>query len=121
VLTIYGELLFANPELASSSPNSYMMHSRTQLDIHALVCILEMVTTRLLASLRPDLHGLIIPKSWIFSLAQHRTWSSPPKQSWIFSLAQLRPWSSLPNLDYLPLFVDSLITLVQNIEGGAGV
>ena len=102
-LTIYGESIPANPELANSCSNSYMMHSRMQLDIHALICILELVTTRLLASLRPDLHGLIIPNSWIFFLAQHGT------------------WSSRPNLDYLPHFVDSLISLVQNIEGGAGV
>jgi hypothetical protein len=79
-----------------------MITTRVYLDVHLLVCVLEITVTRLLAGLKPDLHGLIIPSSWLFTLAQHQTWS--PTAMFAYLLPLLKP----------------LMGLVRDIENGCG-
>ena len=83
--------------------SSHMIASRTQYDVHALICVLEMVTIRLLACLKPDLHGLVIPSSWVFVLSQHGR------------------WPSTRNLGDLTPLVESSMQLVRQITNGAGI
>jgi len=80
-----------------------MITSTKQYDVHALICVFEMVTTRLLACLKPDLHGLVIPSSWVFVLSQHERW--PP----------------IGNLGDLTQLVESSMQLVQKITNRAGI
>jgi hypothetical protein len=79
-----------------------MITTKAHLDVHLLVCVLETTTTRLLAGLKPDLHGLIIPSSWLFTLAQHQIWPTVSIMAFLSHL--LKP----------------LIGLVQDIEDGCG-
>jgi hypothetical protein len=80
-----------------------MITTRVHLDVHLLVCVLEITATRLLAGLKPDLHGLIIPSSWLFTLAQHQTW--PPIAIYAYLSHLLKP----------------LMSLVRDIENGCGM
>jgi hypothetical protein len=81
---------------------SHMITTRAHLDVHSLICVLEITATRLLAGLKPDLHGLVIPSSWLFTLAQHQR------------------WPAIGIMAYLSHLLKPLICLVQEIKDGCG-
>jgi hypothetical protein len=40
------------------------------MDVHSLILLLEFITALAVVGLKPDLHGLLIPSSWLFMLGQ---------------------------------------------------
>lgn len=95
--------LFAHSTGAMESAVGYLSHmivAKARADVHLLMCLLEATTARLLAGLKPHLHGLIIPTSWLFTLAQHQDWPSVH----IFA--------------YLSHLLKPLISLVKDIQNG---
>ncbi|KAG8794853.1 hypothetical protein FRC16_010327 [Serendipita sp. 398] len=67
--------LFSHDASAANSGITYICHileSRSIIDTHSLISILEIIFSLLLAGSHPKHHGLIIPRSWLFPLSQRR-------------------------------------------------
>lgn len=72
------------------------------MDAHAFVSILEVITTLLIIGLKRELHGLIIPQAWLFTLA-------------------LRPkWPETKIFAYITFLLQPLMELVEDICIGCG-
>lgn len=54
------------------------------MDIHALIVLLEFVTALAVVGCKPDLHGLLIPSSWLFMLGQQ--FEHIERSIWAFSV-----------------------------------
>ncbi|KAG8790264.1 hypothetical protein FRC16_000978, partial [Serendipita sp. 398] len=96
--------LFAHESGAVEEGIAYLQHTLTtnmETDAHMLICVLEITTACLLAGIRPELCGLILPKSWLFTLGQRRSY--PEADIWAFVSHLIKP----------------LMGFVQNIRRGS--
>jgi hypothetical protein len=81
---------------------SHVLQTKVEVDAHSLILILEIVTAVLVVGLKPDLHGLVIPRSWLFTLAQRHAWPSYKVMAFMGHL------------------INPLMTLVSDIQVGSG-
>lgn len=70
-----------------------ILANRTRVDVHSLVCVLELVTAVVLAGMNPSLHAVVIPKSWLFVLGQRGTW--PVVTIWAYISHLVKPLVNL--------------------------
>lgn len=51
----------------------YILQAEAQMDIHMLLLFLEVTTCLLVTGIRPKLHGIVIPHTWLFAICQRPT------------------------------------------------
>ncbi|KAG8805019.1 hypothetical protein FRC17_005772, partial [Serendipita sp. 399] len=71
----------------------YILSNKINVDVHGLICVLEMIMAQMLAGLHRNLHALLIPESWLFVLGQRKNW--PAVEIDVFIRRLLPPFGTL--------------------------